>query len=29
MITCELGAVMRAEYLPAEDVLRVYFLDET
>ena len=27
--TCELGAVMRAEYLPDEDVLRVYFLDET
>ncbi|CAH0372161.1 unnamed protein product [Pelagomonas calceolata] len=27
--TCELGAVMRAEYVPDEDVLRVYFLDET
>jgi tRNA(Ile)-lysidine synthetase-like protein len=27
--TCELGAVMRAEYVPSEDVLRVYFLDES
>ena len=27
--TCELGAVMRAEYIPDQDVLRVYFLDET
>ena len=27
--TCELGAVMRAEYVPDQDVLRVYFLDET
>ncbi len=27
--TCELGAVMRAEYVPDEDVLRVYFLDES
>jgi len=27
--TCELGAVMRAEYLPDQDALRVYFLDET
>jgi tRNA(Ile)-lysidine synthetase-like protein len=27
--TCELGAVMRAEYIPDQDVLRVYFLDES
>jgi tRNA(Ile)-lysidine synthetase-like protein len=27
--TCELGAVMRAEYIPDQDALRVYFLDET